>query len=182
MKQINIKNIFILFACLFISISMQSQDYKKWKVELQKDSIGFHLVIVKGQDQIERIGYGFGFETKVEDYLFINLKTLCIVYETPLHYGYIKLHLKGEVWEHEIEGALGAKNKTITSMPIPNRDTLPRSYKIIEEDLVLIKKGNEELLYDCKDLLLERKAWMEGPEAYRKYEEYIKSKYKNSKN
>jgi hypothetical protein len=181
MKQINIKNILILIVGLFISINMQAQDYSKWKVDLQKDSIGFHLVIIKDQGQIERIGYGFGSESKVEDYLFINPTTLCIVYEASLHYGYLKLHLKGEIWEHEIRGVLGSNNKSITSAPIPNRDTRPRSYKIIEEDLVLINKGDEELLYDCKDLLLERKAWIEGPEAYRKYIEYVKYKYNSPK-
>jgi hypothetical protein len=94
-----------------------------------------------------------------------------------LHYGYLKLRLNSGKWDQVIGGALGANNKRITSAPIPDGDTRPRSYKIMEEDVVLIQKGDEEMLYECKDLLLERQAWIEGPDVYREYQEYIKNKY-----
>jgi hypothetical protein len=67
MKQTDINNIIILFAGLFLSLNLFAQDYTKWKVDLQKDSVGFHLIIIKDQNQIERMGHGFGFEAKVED-------------------------------------------------------------------------------------------------------------------
>lgn len=137
----NVKFCFAINVVVFlISANLFAQDFKQWRVDKEIDSAGYHLIIVKNDLKSERLGFGFGFKINVEDFYFPDSNIVCIVWESPIHFGYYKLKKNEDDWELEISGSLGTNNQSITSAPIPGRDTRPRSVKILEEDIVLIKR------------------------------------------
>ena len=81
--------------------------------------------------------------------------------------------LNGQWKESNTSGVLSGNNKWV-SYKDPKLDWRPKTFKILKEDLVSIRKGDTEIIKDCNQFKTEREAWLKQVEF--DYEQYLKSK------
>jgi hypothetical protein len=166
------KHIFLFITLIFTFNCSYSQNYK---IVVINDSLGYNNLYLKLNDKIIKSEiHGFAFDIELLDYKVVDSNTVCLIYEAPAHFQYDKFHKSDGKWERSnTSGVLSGNNKWV-SFKDPKLDWSPKTFKILKEDLVSIRKGDTEIIKDCNQFKTEREAWLKQVEF--DYEQYLKSK------
>ncbi len=169
------KHIFLFITFIFTFSCTYSQNYK---VVVKKDSLGYNdLFLESNYKPFKTKIHGFAFNIELLDFKVLDSNTVCLIYEAPSHFQYDKFNKSNGKWERSnTSGVLSGNNKWV-SFKDPKLDWRPKTFKILKEDLVSIKRGEDEVIKDCIEFKIERENWLKQVEnEYKKYQDSLNHK------
>lgn len=163
----------LLIVIITFNFSLKSQNLR---LDIVKDLAGINYVVLSdyGKKRILDTIVKYAYDVKIIDFLILDESSILYISEDDFSFFYQKFNkLNGQWKESNSSGVLSGNNKWV-SFKDPKLDWRPKTFKILKEDLVSIRKGDTEIIKDCNQFKTEREAWLKQVEF--DYEQYLKSK------
>ncbi len=153
--------ILITVSIIIFSFSLKSQNLG---LDVIKKMDGINCVVLYDYDQERIIDtiLKYAFDVKIIDFLILDESNVLYISEDDFSFFYQNFSKINGQWKASLtSGALSGNNKWV-SYKDPRLDWRPKTFKILKEDLVSIKRGDTETIKDCNEFKTEREAWIKG--------------------